>query len=54
MIFQNCLKCIVHSACIAKKVVGKSARDNTEIEFRKNGTRGHGIMFASAKAKRQK
>jgi len=50
---------------ISKKVVGKGARDNLEMycgwfwsslffkEIWKNGTRGLGRMFASAKGKRQ-
>ena len=50
---------------ISRKVVGKSARDNPESfncrwfwllleEIWKNGTRGHGRMFPSAKGKQQK
>ena len=51
---------------VSRKVVGKSARDNPERycgwffgllvfkEISKNGTRGHGLMFASAKGKQQK
>ena len=51
---------------ISRKVVGESARDNPERycgsvlsplffkEIWKNGTRGHGRLFASAKEKQQK
>ena len=51
---------------ISRKVVGKSARDSPERycgwfwvlcsskKFEKNGTGGHGHMFASAKGKQQK
>ena len=57
----NVTKEKAHTA-ISRKVVGKSARDNQPVvlsslfskEIWKNGTRGHGRMFASAKGKQQK
>ena len=52
-----CLFYLVYS--YFENVVGKSARDNPETsllfkETWKNGTRGHGRMFATAKGKQQR
>ena len=50
--------CFTLFTAISRNVVGKSARDNPETsllfkETWKNGTRGHGRMFATAKGKQQ-
>ena len=66
VLFQSCGKSKMYAA-ISREVVGKSARDNSEIkvlwvilsslffkEISKNGRRVHGRMFASAEGKQQK